>query len=131
MGKKWVTVGEVKLAPAPPWRAQGRLQKGLLGLVPEGPYTFSLPQLLLGPGSSGLAHPQGRLLLWESPPKGPQTGRYLDQDEGSDTFLIPWPSLPSHEAQNLQGPLPSPHKDNQRPLCPLNQVLCFKQCSLP
>lgn len=125
-------MGEVKLAPAPPWRAQGRLQKGLLGLVPEGPYTFFLPQPLLGPGPSGLAQPQGRLLLLcVSTQETTDRAKMRGLDEGSDAFLIPWPSLPSHGAQNPQGPCPPPIKENQRPLCPLNQVLCFKQCSLP
>lgn len=35
-GKQRVTVGEVKLAPAPLGRPWGRLEKGLVGLVLEG-----------------------------------------------------------------------------------------------
>lgn len=47
-GKQQVTVGEVKLAPAPLGRPWGRLEKGLAGLVLEGPYPFYLSLPFLG-----------------------------------------------------------------------------------
>lgn len=118
IGEWRVTVGEVKLAPAPLGRP-GEARKG-----PGRPGSGRTLPLLFVPAlpwpcPSGLAQPQGRPNLRESPPWGAQMGT-PGQVEGLDTFLISWPPFLPRGPESIGplSPLPPKRTTGQQPMIP-------------
>lgn len=131
MGKQWVTVGEVKLAPTPPSKGPGEAKaEPCWALFPkDSPLPLGEAPLRPGPTSgkttsSSLLHPGNQ----REAPRVRLTAVMLS--------FYPGLPFPPEGPSTHRGPCPPPHPrepqvSNLQPPWPLSQVLCFKQCPLP